>query len=127
MNLNQVTIPSTDLNKSIQFYETLGLKLIVNSLPNYIRFLCPDGNSTFSVHLVKELSEGEAPVIYFECDDLDDQVEKLKSEGVAFDQDPINQTWLWREARLTDPDGNKLILFNGGENRINPPWRVSED
>ena len=30
MNLNQITVPSKDLNQSIPFYETLGLKLIVN-------------------------------------------------------------------------------------------------
>jgi hypothetical protein len=23
-----------------------------------------------------------------------------------------------------DPDGNKIILFFGGDNRKNPPWRV---
>ncbi len=29
MNLNQITIPSLELTKSIQFYQTLGLNLIV--------------------------------------------------------------------------------------------------
>ena len=48
MNLNQITIPSLDLEKAIPFYEKLGLNLIVKSLPDYARFECPDGNSTFS-------------------------------------------------------------------------------
>ena len=52
MNLNQITVPSLNVEKSIAFYEKLGLKLIVKSLPNYARFECPDGNSTFSIHLV---------------------------------------------------------------------------
>ena len=52
MNLNQITIPSINLSKSILFYEKLGLKLIVKSLPNYARFECMEGNSTFSIHLV---------------------------------------------------------------------------
>ena len=34
MNLNQITIPSLDLTKSIPFYEKLGLKLIVKSIPS---------------------------------------------------------------------------------------------
>ena len=50
MNLNQITVPSLDLTKSIPFYKELGLNLIVKALPNYARFECPDGNSTFSLH-----------------------------------------------------------------------------
>ena len=53
MNLNQITIPSLDLEKSIPFYQTLGLKLIVKSLPHYARFECPDGTSTFSIQQVE--------------------------------------------------------------------------
>lgn len=126
MNLNQITIPSLDLSKSIAFYEKLGLKLIVKSLPHYARFECPDGNSTFSIHLTNELPIGEGICIYFECENLDEQVEKLKEKGIKFEQDPVDQTWLWREAKLRDLDGNQLILFYGGENRINPPWRLKD-
>jgi predicted enzyme related to lactoylglutathione lyase len=63
-------------------------------------------------------------MIYFECDDLDARVTVLKTAGVAFDGDPVDQSWLWREARLRDPDGNRLCLYFAGENRLNPPWRV---
>ncbi|MEM7380928.1 MAG: VOC family protein, partial [Bacteroidota bacterium] len=38
---------------------------------------------------------------------------------------PRDQSWLWREARLKDPDGNTLILYHAGENRKNPPWRIN--
>jgi catechol 2,3-dioxygenase-like lactoylglutathione lyase family enzyme len=38
MNLNQITIPSLDLEKSVAFYKTLGLHLIVDALPSYARF-----------------------------------------------------------------------------------------
>lgn len=124
MNLNQITVPSIDLTKSIPFYEKLGLKLIVQSIPHYARFECPDGNSTFSIHQTNVLPKGEGIYIYFECEDLDDYVEKLKERGIHFEQEPMDQRWLWREARLKDPDGNQLILFYGGENRLNPPWRI---
>jgi len=50
MNLNQVTVPSHDLEIAIPFYEKLGLNLIVKALPHYARFECPDGESTFSLH-----------------------------------------------------------------------------
>jgi len=124
MDLNQITVPSLDLTKSIPFYEKLGLKLIVKSLPTYARFECPNGTSTFSIHQTKELPTGDGIYIYFECENLDAEVEKIKSKGIEFDQEPTDQTWLWREARLKDVDGNQLILFHGGENRLNPPWRV---
>ncbi|WP_299320797.1 VOC family protein [uncultured Maribacter sp.] len=124
MNLNQITVPSLNVEKAISFYEKLGLKLIVKSLPNYARFECPDGNSTFSIHLVVKLPEGDGVYIYFECDDLDEKVEHLKNSGIQFDQEPTDERWLWREARLKDFDGNQLILFYGGENRLNPPWRL---
>lgn len=124
MNLNQITIPSIDLSKSIPFYEKLGLKLIVQSLPHYARFECPDGNSTFSIHQKDQLPIGEGIYVYFECEDIDNYVEMLKEKGVQFEQEPMDQRWLWREARLKDLDGNQLILFYAGDNRLNPPWRL---
>ena len=71
MNLNQITVPSSDLKKSIPFYKKLGLNLIVEDLPNYARFECPDGNSTFSLHQTNALPKGEGICVYFECEDLD--------------------------------------------------------
>jgi catechol 2,3-dioxygenase-like lactoylglutathione lyase family enzyme len=53
MNLNQVTVPILNVEKSIEFYEKLGLKLIVKALPGYARFECPEGDSTFSLHQVQ--------------------------------------------------------------------------
>ncbi|MFY0605235.1 MAG: VOC family protein [Cyclobacteriaceae bacterium] len=126
MNLNQVTVPSLNLSKSIPFYEKLGLKLIVKALPHYARFECPDGDSTFSIHLVDELPKGDGVYVYFECENLDHHVRSLKERGITFDQEPADQNWLWREARLKDLDNNQVILFYGGDNRKNPPWRLSK-
>ena len=127
MNLNQITVPSLNLTKSIAFYETLGLKLIVKALPHYARFECPNGNSTFSIHQVEQLPKGEGIYVYFECDDLDKKVETLIQQNIKFDELPNDKSWLWREARIKDPDGNQLILYKAGEHRIHPPWRVKED
>jgi catechol 2,3-dioxygenase-like lactoylglutathione lyase family enzyme len=124
MNLNQITIPSKDLVKAVDFYEKLGLKLIVNSLPNYARFICPNGVSTLSLHKTENLPNGDGIWVYFECENLDEQVENLKNKGIVFELEPLDQSWLWREARLKDLDNNQLILFYAGENRINPPWKI---
>ncbi|MCI4372423.1 MAG: VOC family protein [Thermoplasmata archaeon] len=126
MNLNQVTVPSTNVRASVDFYRRLGLKEIVDSVPEYARFECPDGEATLSVQRVDRLSEGPGVVVYFECDRLDQVVDKLKADGVVFDSDPLDQRWLWREAHLRDPDGNVICLFHAGPNRRNPPWRIPQ-
>ena len=124
MNLNQVTVPSLDVEAATSFYEKLGLQLIVDARPHYVRFECPVGDSTFSVHKVDSMPSGEGTYVYFELDDLDDKVDALIRLGIEFDEMPEDRSWLWREARLFDPDGNKIILYRAGENRKNPPWRV---
>lgn len=121
MNLNQVTVEVADMARAKVFYQRLGLELIV-STDHYGRFLCP-GGSTFSVHLTDAVERG-GTLIYFECDDLDAKVAALKAQGVLFDSDPADQRWLWREARLRDPDGNRLCLYFAGEDRVDPPWRI---
>ncbi|WP_417799418.1 VOC family protein [Tenacibaculum sp.] len=124
MDLNQVTIPSIDVNASVLFYKKLGLHLIVDASPRYVRFEVPDGDATFSIHQVEKLSKGEGITLYFEDENLDELVRELQEKGIQFTQLPKEQTWLWREAHLLDPDGNKLILFKAGEHRKNPLWRI---
>lgn len=126
MNLNQVTLPSADVARGAAFYRRLGLRQIVENLPKYARFECPDGGSTLSLHHVDALAGATGVVVYFECPDLDARVAELKRQGLAFDADPVDQPWLWREAYLRDPDGNLVCLFWAGENRRNPPWRLPE-
>ncbi len=126
MNLNQISVPSLDLSKSAPFYEKLGLKLIVKSSPYYARFECPEGGATFSLHQVEKLPVGEGIYVYFEMEDLDKYVEQLLDKGIEFEELPNDKKWLWREARLKDIDGNQLILFYAGDNRKNPPWRISK-
>lgn len=123
MNLNQVTVPVLDVARSIAFYTRLGLRLIVHTHDGYARFECPEGEATFSVHRVDALPQGEGVTIYFELDDLDEQVAVLVAGGMVFDQMPVDQSWLWREAQLRDPDGNRLILYRAGKHRRYPPWR----
>lgn len=124
MNLNQITVPSLDVAKAISFYEKLGFHLIVRALPHYARFECPMGDATFSIHQVDRLPQGDGVYVYFECVDLDEEVSKLMAKGIVFEEAPQDKPWLWREARLRDLDNNQLILFFGGDNRKNPPWRV---
>lgn len=124
MRLNQVTVTVNNIEAACVFYVLLGLKPIVKS-PHYMRFMCPEGGSTFSIHL------GDTPiapsaVVYFENDALDQKVARLTADGLKFDTAPTDERWLWREARLRDPSGNPICLFQAGSNRLNPPWRLPE-
>lgn len=123
MNLNQITITVSNVEQSIAFYQNLGLRLIVKSLPNYARFECPEGESTFSLHQSDD-SNNNGTRIYFELENLDDKVAQLINKGFSFEELPNDKPWLWREARIKDPDNNQLILYYAGKNRKNPPWRI---
>ncbi len=134
MNLNQVTIYSKLPVETVKFFEKLGLRRIVDSLPRYARLECPDGESTLSVNIAPEAETrpvGSASpssiTLYFECEDLDAEVERLKSLGLEFTQAPTDEPWLWRQAYLLDPNGNQICLFTAGDNRKNPPWRINAE
>ena len=95
MNLNQITVSVLDVEKSIEFYEKLGLRLIVKALPNYARFACDEGNSTFSLHRVDKAPENSGTWIYFEVNDLDTFVNNLIQKGIDFEELPNDKPSLW--------------------------------
>lgn len=125
MELNQITLPCNDYDSSVRFYRTLGLRLIVDSPPNYARFETASG-TTLSIHAAEPDAASAAVVVYFEVDDVDREVIRLKQQGVEFESDPEDQSWLWREAHLEDPAGNRICIFHAGKNRRYPPWRVDK-
>ncbi|QDZ08710.1 bifunctional hydroxymethylpyrimidine kinase/phosphomethylpyrimidine kinase [Sphingomonas panacisoli] len=118
VRLNQVTVPTDDYAASCAFYAALGFRQIVGTDDaHYARFEAA-GGATLSVE------SGARPTVYVECENLDAEVARLEKAGVTFDQLPTDQSWLWREARLTDPSGNAVCLYQAGENRRYPPWRL---
>jgi catechol 2,3-dioxygenase-like lactoylglutathione lyase family enzyme len=124
MDLNQVTLPALDVGESAEFYKRMGFLQIVDS-PHYARFECPDGDATFSLHAVESVSGESGVTVYFEHEALDELCAELESRGFEFDQEPVDRSWLWREAILIDPAGNRICLYRAGENRKYPPWRTS--
>ena len=114
MSLNQVSLPVLDLNTSIAFYKLLGLRLIVVTR-DYARFALPDDDGMLSLYLKDEMpaEANDGIHVYFECDDLDAQVAKLRAAGVAFDSAPEDMRWLWRESWLKDVHSR-----SGGRRRL---------
>jgi len=124
VNLNHVTLIVTDFDRSVAFYRGLGFIPVVHAPPRYARFACPDGDATLSVEVTGEAALSARAQIYLECARLDETVAGLKARGYVFAQDPMDMSYLWREARLRDPDGHDIRLYYAGDNRLNPPWKV---
>lgn len=128
LRLNQVTLAATDMAASLSFYQNLGLILIVDSAPRYVRFefpAPPEGGApaTLSLHGAPAdwTPQEHAPLIYFELDDLDAFIAQKRLSPLT---SPEDKSYLWREADVLDPAGNKIRLYQAGENRRFPPWRV---
>jgi hydroxymethylpyrimidine/phosphomethylpyrimidine kinase len=120
--LNQVTLPASDYAASAAFYKQMGLTQIVDSPDNgYARFEAANG-VTLSIHAGDGAAGGATT--YLESGALDAWVAYLARRGVRFDAMPKDEDWGWREARLTDPAGNRLCLYQAGEYRRYPPWRI---
>lgn len=124
MNLNQITLPALNIMESVAFYQRMGFLQIVDDV-HYARFLCQIGNATFSVHKVESITPESHTVVYFESETLDEQVRALQEKGFVFFQEPRDEPWLWREARLLDPSHNIICLYFAGKNRLSPPWRIN--
>ncbi|WCM26142.1 bifunctional hydroxymethylpyrimidine kinase/phosphomethylpyrimidine kinase [Sphingomonas sp. QA11] len=118
--LNQITVPLADYEASAAFYRLLGLRQIVESAPRYARFESA-GGGTLSIETADEIAG--RPVMFFECVDLDAMVVRVREAGIVI-SDPVAESWGWREARLADPAGNALCLYQAGENRRFPAWRL---
>ncbi len=124
--LNQMTLPADDYAVSVAFYKQMGLKQIVDSpgvegVGGYARFEAANG-VTLSIHVGDGAAGGATA--YLESGALDAWVAYLARRGVRFEQMPKDEEWGWREARLTDPAGNRLCLYQAAEYRRYPPWRI---
>jgi catechol 2,3-dioxygenase-like lactoylglutathione lyase family enzyme len=123
VRLNHVTLPARNVEASAGFYRGVGLTQIVASYPDYARFVSPEGDTTLSLHSA-ESALAQAS-IHFAVEDVDGVVADLKKQGFEFECEPIDQPYLWREATLLDPDGNRIFIYHAGEMRLNPPWRLT--
>ena len=121
--LNQLTLPAGDYHASVGFYQALGFKQIVASPPRYARFEAP-GGMTLSVE-VKDPAEAPSTSRYFlQCDNVDNNAARLAAAGIEMDVMPEDRSYGWRVAEFRDPHGNRICLYDPGEARRYPPWRV---
>ncbi len=123
LNLNQVTVSVTNIERSFEFYKKIGLFPIVKS-DHYARFVVPGNEATFSIHIAEAVES--TTTVYFEVENVDEKYSELKKYGIQFKVDPTDQRWHWREAYFDDPDKNNICIYHAGYVRINPEWRIAE-
>jgi catechol 2,3-dioxygenase-like lactoylglutathione lyase family enzyme len=123
MDLNHVTLPAENYESSRAFYLALGLNQIVAAPPRYARFECPNG-ATISFEVMEDGGNAGRAEIYLQVRELDTRCAALAAGGLRFEFGPRDENYLWRRAGLTDPAGNRIILYDPGRNQRFPPWRI---
>lgn len=119
LHINKIKpfVPTTQPEKAKQFYQnTLGLNLV--SVDQYaLEF--EGKESSFRVTTVQSFEPHPFAVLGWEVDEIVSLVQKLKNQGVKFEQFPSldqNNLGIWTapsEAQIAwfkDPDGNLLSL-----------------
>jgi catechol 2,3-dioxygenase-like lactoylglutathione lyase family enzyme len=120
MRLAHATLLVSDIPRSKRFYSDLGFRLLVDDV-HYARFQVGDTPTTLSIHAHPGpiSPAAEIGILFDSPADLDHFAATLPDAPV-----PVDQPWLWREVRVTDPDGHRLLFVFAGENHLDPPWRV---
>ncbi|RKS76596.1 catechol 2,3-dioxygenase-like lactoylglutathione lyase family enzyme [Actinomadura pelletieri DSM 43383] len=116
MNITHVrllTVPVSDQDAAKTFYaDRLGFEVVTDQSMGPVRWLqvAPKGAQT-SVVLADHMpgvTPGSVQGLILETSDLDGDCERLREAGVEVDG-PQDLPW-GRQATLTDPDGNGLVL-----------------
>ena len=107
--VDAVGIPSTDWERSRQFYvETLGLRPDEHAKAEFWV-----GGTCFGIWMPEEWGEEFKPqenaIALLHVDDVDTARADLEAKGVEFDGETV-ETRVCRMATFLDPDGNRLVL-----------------
>lgn len=128
LRLNQITLAATDMAASVSFYTRLGLTLIVDAAPRYVRFEfppTPDGGepATLSLHSAPDdwQPPSDYPLVYFEVENIAAYLRDAELTPLA---PPEMKSYAWEEADVFDPAGNRLRIFRAGKTRRFPDWRI---
>jgi lactoylglutathione lyase len=110
-------VSTTDMSRALGFYRDLLGGTIVYEFPG------PDGttvyagldlgNSHLGIGFNPDLVSVPPPrpmSLWVYADDCDSTVERLRAAGVTITEEPTDQPWGERVARVLDPDGNEVII-----------------
>jgi len=112
---------TTDMARALAFYR--------DSLGGTVshEYVGPDGSPVYvgidigSSHMgigfspVAGATQPRSISIWMYADDCDAAIERLRADGVRITEEPADQPWGERVARVLDPDGNEIIIGTRGE------------
>lgn len=115
--INAVVLFVKDLKRAIEFYkDIIGVEVIfTDDVSSALRLENQDFALLSEDYGVELLSEealglhaggGHRVMLCADIDDVDDAYNRLMAKGVSFIKPPADQTWGWRTAYFTDPDGH---------------------
>lgn len=125
---NHITVPSKDLEKSIDFYTSLGMQLIEHEAGHHAHFENQEHEVIFTAYYNLKNPDYEVKV-YFEVDNLDDlEIRSCLLAGQVRENVLKTETanWQGKELHLSDPDGNHVVLYEKLTADVVPPWRKNE-
>ena len=109
-------VATADLPRALRFYrDALGGSVTHEypgdgAAPVYVGI--DIGSSHMGVGLVADAEPGGRRLVslWIYADDCDAAIERLRSQGVDITEEPEDQPWGERVARVRDPDGNEVII-----------------
>jgi lactoylglutathione lyase len=112
IQLNLVVIRSVHLEKSVDFYQMLGLRFIKHRHGNGLEhFSSQVGLMTFEIYPQTDKTEITTGIrLGFQVIDLDSIVIKLQKEDISIIIKPTKSEWGLR-AVVVDPDGHRVELI----------------
>jgi lactoylglutathione lyase len=111
IQLNLVVVRSRDINRSVLFYQKLGLDFVKHQHGSGLEHFASEGILvTFEIYpCTSEESITTSTRLGFQVDSVDDIVQELEQSGTAIISSPKDSPW-GRRAIVVDPDGHKIEL-----------------
>lgn len=108
---NLIVIRTSDMERSLQFYERLGLVFTQHrhgSGPEH--FACESGQVIFEIYpKTSDIQDTSTVRIGFKVADLNDLIANLQKDGVTIISHPKHSPW-GRRTVVDDPDGHRVEL-----------------
>ena len=113
--LSLLVIHARDMQKSVEFYRSLGLCFERHSHPPCgVHFATVDGNCVFEICQSRKGQPPHSPITFgFNVSSVEDAVNEARALGGKVKREPHDAQW-GRSATLTDPDGNCVLLMSIG-------------
>jgi catechol 2,3-dioxygenase-like lactoylglutathione lyase family enzyme len=87
----------------------LGLT-VSSETPRFVQLADASGRPCVAFHVGEPIGHPGQIQLHFEVDDVDAEYERLRGDGLTFDEGPTDKPWGWRVASVRDPAGHTVEL-----------------